>query len=127
MSDDDYIRTLVTPDMLEDPDEPDIHPLEAMSRRLEADFVGSGLPTYRSEPRPGVEPKFTVNFIPKPGAPRISFELRQVQATLCPACGTFLDADSRCRACWGDVMGLCDECGSILNDGFSCPTHGTRK
>ena len=62
--DDDYISTLVTLDMLEDPDEPGLYPLEAMSRRLEAYFVKSGLPTYRRELRPGVEPTYEVTFVP---------------------------------------------------------------
>jgi hypothetical protein len=57
MKDDDrYIYTLITEEILEDPDEPGIPPLEAMARRIDADLFKTGKPLYRSELRPGVEP-----------------------------------------------------------------------
>ena len=41
----------------------------------------------------------------------------------CPHCKFLSDLDSkgRCPACWGDVFGLCDYCGDILEEGFFCP------
>ena len=116
--DDDYISTLVTPDMLEDPDEPGIHPWEAMSRQLEAELVESGLTKYRSELRPGVEPKYIVTFVPRKTPPMAR---QSKPAPMCPSCGPTLDEKGRCYACWGDVFGLCENCGSILEEDHSCP------
>jgi hypothetical protein len=40
----------------------------------------------------------------------------------CAACGTELDEKSRCPACWGDVFGICQFCGAILDsDDGECP------
>ena len=122
MPDDDYISIPVTPEILEDPDEPCPHPLEAMMRRLEAQWFKDGFPVSRRELRPGAEPGYIVNFIPKMGVPRLTVEMREVTEETCPACGTLLERDGRCCACWGDVMGLCDICGGLLDDGYVCPT-----
>ena len=55
MNDDDYISIPVTPDLLEDPDEPAIHSLEAMMRRLETEWIGSGVKvSIGVEPRPPI-------------------------------------------------------------------------
>ncbi len=69
MNDDDYTSIPVTADMLKDPDEPGINPLEAMSRRLEADMLKTGLPIFRSELRPGSKPTYKVSFVPRRKAP----------------------------------------------------------
>ena len=66
--------------------------------------------------------KYSVTFVPREGAPRIKIEMRTIPAKPCPSCGTILEPDGRCHACWGDVMGLCDTCNGILDDGFLCPT-----
>ena len=60
-----YIDTLVREEMLEDPKEPGIHPLERASRIIEANSFWSGTPCYRRELRPGLEPRYQVNFVPK--------------------------------------------------------------
>ena len=41
MSDGEYIRTRVTEDMLQDPNEPGINPLDKAARQLEAKFSGA--------------------------------------------------------------------------------------
>ena len=93
MKDDDrYIYTRVAEEMLEDPNEPGIHPLEAMARRMERDMFDSGVPCYRSDLRPGVVPFFKANFIPRRGAKPL---LLQVPQKICEACGTPLDAKGR--------------------------------
>jgi predicted RNA-binding Zn-ribbon protein involved in translation (DUF1610 family) len=118
LSDNDYISIPVTRETPKDPDEPGIHPLEAMSRRLDADFIKQGIPVSRMELRPEADPGYIVNFIPKRGsAVKTDIELRKVKLEDCPACGAILERDGRCRACWGDVMGLCDVCDSILEHG----------
>ena len=61
------IDILVTEEMLEDPEEPGIHPLERAARIIEANCFWSGTPCYRSELRPGVEPRYQVNFVPNRG------------------------------------------------------------
>ena len=66
--------------------------------------------------------KYIVTFVPREGAPRINFVMRTIPAVPCPSCGTILEPGGRCHACWGDVMGLCDTCNGILDDGFLCPT-----
>jgi len=66
--------------------------------------------------------KYIVTFVPREGAPRIKIEMRTIPTVPCPSCGMILEPDGRCRACWGDVMGLCDTCNGILDDGFLCPT-----
>jgi hypothetical protein len=66
--------------------------------------------------------KYIVTFVPREGAPRINFEKRTIPAEPCPSCGTILNPDGRCHACWGDVMGLCDTCSGILDEGFLCHT-----
>jgi hypothetical protein len=123
MKDDDrYIYTLITEEMLEDPDVPGIPPLEAMGRRMERDFFNSGLPGYRSELRPGVEPIYKVNFIPRRGEMPI---MQQVPEKNCEACGTPLDARGRCRGCWADVMGICENCGALFEEeGGPCVVCG---
>ena len=65
MSDGEYIRTRVTEDMLQDPNEPGINPLDKAARQLEAKFFWSGKPVYRSRRRPGAQPTLQVNFIPR--------------------------------------------------------------
>jgi hypothetical protein len=52
--------------------------------------------------------KYIVTFVPREGAPRINFEMQTISADPCPSCGMILETDGRCSACWGDVMGLCD-------------------
>jgi hypothetical protein len=84
MAEDDYISTLVTPDMLEDPDEPGIHPMEAMSRRLDASLMEGGTPLYRQELRPGVKPTYRVTFIPKKGSARLPQGSGEVKGEVCP-------------------------------------------
>ena len=66
--------------------------------------------------------KYSVTFVPRDGAPRITAKLQIIPAEPCPSCGTILEPGGRCHACWGDVMGLCDICNGILDDGFLCPT-----
>ena len=60
-----HIDILVTEEMLEDPEESGIHPLERAARIIEANSFWSGTPCYRRELRPGLEPRYQVNFIPK--------------------------------------------------------------
>ena len=40
----------------------------------------------------------------------------------CPRClwTSTLDHLGRCRACWGDIFGLCDECENILEEDGGC-------
>jgi hypothetical protein len=52
--------------------------------------------------------KYSVTLVPGEGAPRIKVEMRIIPAVSCPSCGTILDPNGRCDACWGDVMGMCD-------------------
>jgi hypothetical protein len=66
--------------------------------------------------------KYCVTFVPSEGAPCIKVEMRRIPVEPCPACGTMLETGGRCRACWGDVMGLCDTCNRILDEGSQCPT-----
>jgi hypothetical protein len=66
--------------------------------------------------------EYSVTFVPREGAPRINAKVQINPAEPCPSCGTILETDGRCRACCGDVMGLCDTCSSILNEDFLCPT-----
>ena len=119
MSDDDYMSIPVTRETLEDPDEPGIHPLEAMSRRLDAYFIMEGLTVSRMELRLGADPGYTVNFIPRKGAPRLLEAMQEIKEEECPACCLPLENDGRCRGCCGGVMGLCDVCDSILDYGES--------
>ncbi len=39
----------------------------------------------------------------------------------CPSCDLLLDEKGRCRACYGDVFGICSECDEILNSDHRCP------
>ena len=64
--------------------------------------------------------KYIVTFVPKKGAPHINVEMRTIKVEPCPACGTLLDMDGRCRSCWGDIFGLCDVCNKILDEDFEC-------
>ena len=57
-----YIDILVTEDMLEDPEEEGIPPLARAARAIEITNFRSGVPCYRRELRPGVQPKYRVNF-----------------------------------------------------------------
>ena len=66
--------------------------------------------------------KYSVKFVPRDGAPYITAKVQISPAEPCPSCGTILERDDRCHACWGDVKGLCDACDGILEDGFLCPT-----
>ena len=81
----------------------------------------SGRTVVDMEPPKDTE-KYSVTFVPREGAPRIKIEMRTIPAEPCPSCGTNLEPDGRCHACWGGVMGLCDTCNGILDDGFLCPT-----
>ena len=43
----------------------------------------------------------------------------------CPHCDIELDAQGRCRACWGDAIGACKKCDELLNSDGTCPTGCT--
>jgi len=117
MSDDDYIYTPVTLETLEDPDELGIHSLEAMSRRITADFVKSGTLVTKAELKSDEEPTgYKVTFIPKRKGNHSSPVTPQLAGSICPSCGTQLNNKGQCRACWGDVFGLCDSCNTILDE-----------
>ena len=81
----------------------------------------SGHTVTERKPQTGTG-KYSVTFVPREGAPRINFKMRTIPAEPCPCGGTILEPDGRCRACWGDVMGLCDTCNGILEDDPLCPT-----
>jgi hypothetical protein len=95
--------------------------LAKMSQELTEGLRASGLTVTDLEP-PTDTGKYSVTFVPRNGAPRIKIEMRTIPTVPCPSCGTNLQPDGRCHACWGDVMGLCDTCDGILEDGFLCPT-----
>ena len=117
MQDDDYIRTPITLDTLEDPDEPGIHPLEAASRRITADLVKSGVPVTKVEFENDAEPtRYQVTFVPKRSNRQSSIRPFRRSASTCPSCGTQLNDKGRCRACCADVLGICDTCNAILDD-----------
>jgi hypothetical protein len=101
-------------------DEP-LHPLEQLQQNLNTDLTASGHTVQALEP-PTDTRKYSVSFVPRKGAPRIKIEMQTIPAKPCPSCGTILEPGGRCHACWGDVMGLCDTCNGILDDGFLCPT-----
>ena len=119
MHDDNYIDIPVTKEMLEDPDEPGIHPLEAVVRKLEAHFFHEGMPCSRRELKPGVEPRYYVTFPPNRNA---ASPASIVAVADCQGCGTRLDNRGRCPACWGDIFGVCDTCSAILEDDNTCLT-----
>ena len=120
MQDDDYIRTPITPDTLEDPDEPGIHPLEAASRRITADLVKSGVPVTKVEFENDAAPTwYQVTFVPKRSNRQSSISPFQRSASRCPGCGTQLNDKGQCRACCADVFGICDTCNAILDDDHS--------
>ena len=117
MQDDDYIRTPITLDTLEDPDEPGIHPLEAASRRITGDLVKSGIPVTKVEFENDAEPtRYQVTFVPKRSNRQSSIRPFRRSASRCPSCGTQLNDKGQCRACWADVFGICDTCNAILDD-----------
>ncbi len=55
----------VTEEMLKDPDEPGIHPLEAAMRRLDAKFFEEGMPLYRSVGYTKDKPEYQATFVPR--------------------------------------------------------------
>ena len=55
----------VTKEMLKDPDEPGIHPLEAAMRRLDAKFFEEGMPLYRSVGYTKDKPEYHASFVPR--------------------------------------------------------------
>ncbi len=91
--------------------------LEIASQKLTAEFRTSGL-TVTDLEAPTDTGKYTVTFVPREGAPRITAKVLIIPAEPCPSCGSILDPNGRCHACWGDVMGLCGTCNGILEDGF---------
>ena len=102
------------------PDEPDNY-LASRQNSWTDRLRATGRTVTDMEP-PTDTGKYIVTFVPREGAPRIKIEMRTIPAEPCPACGTILESSGRCRACWGDVMGLCDSCNGILDDSFLCPT-----
>jgi hypothetical protein len=136
MSDDDYIETSHTGGVTNrekstsstTPSSKPTNYLASQRNDWPAQLRASGHTVVDIEP-PTDTGRYTVNFIPKRGgAVQTCVEMREIPNEPCPACGTFLDGDGRCRACWGDVMGLCDVCGGFLEHGVSaddpnyCPT-----
>ena len=121
MQDDDYIRTPITLDTLEDPDEPGIHPLEAASRSITFNLVKSGIPVTKVEFRNDAGPtRYQVTFAPRRAGKQSSLHSPQGSASRCPSCGTRLNNRGQCRACLADVFGICDSCNAILDDDHTC-------
>ena len=59
------IKVRLTKDMLKDPDEPGLHPLEKASRELNAEFLESGLPVYSIIGYSGTQPRYQASFMPR--------------------------------------------------------------
>ena len=117
MQGDDYIRTPITLDTLEDPNEPGIHPLEAASRRINADLVKSGIPVTKVEFENDAEPtRYQVTFVPQRSGRQSCIRPFRRSALRCPSCGTQLNVKGQCRACCADVFGICDMCNATLDD-----------
>ena len=116
------------------------HPLAVMQRELNKELIASGLTVGDLEQRTDTT-KSVVTFIPRgmTGRRHRASEMEPdimtgFQATFipgasqsepkveCPNClGTStIDHLGRCHACWGDIFGLCEECGSILEENRSC-------
>ena len=118
-------RLRITLESNGDPDEPGLHPWESGARRLTADLIKSGMRCYEMEPEPEGETRYTVNFI---SGKKSSVSVISKPVELCPACKIELDHRGRCRACFGDVFGLCEVCGSILEgEGGPCSTCQVQK
>ena len=95
--------------------------LATASSKLVNELNASGLRVGVMEPQMG-KGKYIVTFVPRKKASRINSEIRVIPSESCPACGTIIEIDGRCRACWGDVVGLCNNCDRILDEDFLCPT-----
>ena len=89
-----------------------LNAMEAMMQQLRKELRAQGITV--TELGPSKTGRLQANFIPRP---RQSKPKRE-----CPRClwTSTLDHLGRCRACWGDVFGLCEECGSILEENRSC-------
>ena len=55
----------VTKEMLKDPDEPGIPPLEVAMRQLDAEFFERGIPSYRSVGYTKDKSQYHASFIPR--------------------------------------------------------------
>jgi hypothetical protein len=93
----------------------------AMQKNSWADRLRASGHTVPERETPTDTGKYIVTFVSRKGAPGIKIDMQVIQVEPCPACGTLLNPDGRCRDCWGDVMGLCDTCNVILEDVFVCP------
>jgi hypothetical protein len=93
--------------------------LENRSNDWATQLRASGHTVVEVEPQTDTQ-NYSVTFVPKTGARRINADEKVFQLNPCTACGTLLEPDGRCRACWGDVVGLCDTCNGILNEAFVC-------
>ena len=55
----------VTKDMLKDPDEPGLHPLEVAMRELDAKFFEQGMPLYRTVGYTRNKREYHASFVPR--------------------------------------------------------------
>ena len=55
----------VTKDMLKDPDEPGLHPLEVAMRQLDAEFFEQGMPLYRTVGYTHDTTQYHASFVPR--------------------------------------------------------------
>jgi hypothetical protein len=93
---------------------------EQMSQDLMDRWSASGLTEVVGEQATDTT-QLKATFVPRRGEKPI---LQRVPEELCEACGTPLDAKGRCRACWADVMGICEICDEILEPDHSCKACG---
>jgi hypothetical protein len=116
--------------LLEDPKKWELNEVEEwLDTEIEHEDLGAWQNNWRDRLRASghtvteLEPptetgKYILTFVPREGAPRITAKVQIIPTEPCPSCGTTLEPNGRCHACWGDVMGLCDACSGIMEDGF---------
>ena len=119
-------RKQITLEMIDDPNEPGIHPLEASARRIAISLIASGLEYYEWETPSDAKDTYTVTFIPSTRSKtRPNASVQHAALKTCPCGSIEFDRHGNCLGCSGDVLGVCWDCRECFPaDGGPCASCG---
>ena len=115
-------KNRITIDMIGDPNEPGLYPLEAASRRLMISLMESGLECYEWDAASENRDTYTVTFLQ---STRPSADFRRRSPNRCPCGSDEFDSKGNCLGCSGGVLGVCWHCRECFPaDGGPCSRCG---
>jgi len=90
-------RKQITLEMIDDPNEPGIHPLEASARRIAISLIESGLEYYEWETPSDAKDTYTVTFIPSTRSKtRPNASVQHAALKTCPCGSIEFDRHGNC-------------------------------